>query len=734
MEKILIKPSSKEIILRSKPEDGHVDVFSYNYEGTSSNNLGSLFIVGHIQPASEDTSYMINLVASLAKREYYSKTDVAPKDAFSKTLKKINEVLQDFFRNKDLRVNIGLFAVAGENIFISRLGKFKIILGRDNQDIDILNNINLFAKEHIQEKEFSNVISGKIMPQDKIFAFYPGRSIVSREKNIKSLLLKLTADDFADKLNVIKKSNDAFLCAGVHITINKYKESAVIKDPQPRELRKIEPSLQEPQISAQPILTNASKTSPQKPTSPDLPNIRPINTKPDVQVTKNDMPSSSQISKTEPKPVRQPEKGNVYYPGNKNTTGDSSTKNSAPDPATFIRPTEFSSAKKENFLNIMLKKYKPNGIYIIGREPASRKKIVLAGFLVLGVIVLAVIAKLTFMPFLPIPGINSESDKAMNALIDKTSTDLASAQSYISQNNLYEARRLLLDSLSSLGKSDISDSEKIREARLEILSTLNQIDKTVSSSPNLLYQIAQDLGKGSLLSSAKDKILVYVPSLNQADSGSLIQSSESGIEDTAKIDNFNPLYILGGKDLVVMVSKLADTLGSILIKGGDIKTTSLVLSGSAINFYSYQDNLYVLTSDGIYKIIDAVNGKSNPVSWLNKDVILPAQPLLIAVDSRIYVVTKNGTLVTYYKGDKVSETSTSLPINTNSVLLTTPDSASLYIVDKEFGRIYVVAKESGALSKTLELDSNQSLISASISDSGTIYLLTADNKVWKVVP
>ena len=312
MEKILIKPSSKEIILRGKPEDGHVDVFSYNYEGTSSNNLGSLFIVGHIQPASEDTSYMINLVASLAKREYYSKTDVAPKDAFSKTLKKINEVLQDFFRNKDLRVNIGLFAVAGENIFISRLGKFKIILGRDNQDIDILNNINLFAKEHIQEKEFSNVISGKIMPQDKIFAFYPGRSIVSREKNIKSLLLKLTADNFADKLSAIKKSNDAFLCAGVHITINKYKESAVIKDPQPRELRKLEPSLHEPQIPAQPTLTNISKTSPQKPVSSDSSNISPINTEPNIQVTKNDMTSSAQILKTESKPDRQLENGNAY--------------------------------------------------------------------------------------------------------------------------------------------------------------------------------------------------------------------------------------------------------------------------------------------------------------------------------------------------------------------------------------------------------------------------------------
>src|SRR3989344_7825222 len=164
MEKIFIKPDSKEIVFRGKPEDGHVDVFSYNYEDNAATNLGGLFIVGQVQPATEDTSYMVNLVASLAKREYYSKSDIAPKEAFSKTLKKINEVLQDFFKNKDLDVNIGIFAVAGENIFISRLGKFKIFLARDNKNVDILNNINLFNKEHIQEKEFSNVISGKILP------------------------------------------------------------------------------------------------------------------------------------------------------------------------------------------------------------------------------------------------------------------------------------------------------------------------------------------------------------------------------------------------------------------------------------------------------------------------------------------------------------------------------------------------------------------------------------------
>ncbi|MBI2064995.1 MAG: hypothetical protein HYT62_03020 [Candidatus Yanofskybacteria bacterium] len=710
MEKIVIKPSSKEIVLRGKPEDGHADVFSYNYEGSSDNSLGSLFIVGHVQPATEDTSYMVNLVASLAKREYYSKTDVAPKDAFSKTLKKINEVLQDFFHNKDLRVNIGLFAIAGENIFISRLGKFKIILGRDNQDIDILNNINLFTKEHIQEKEFSNIISGKVMPQDKIFAFYPARSIVSREKNIKNLLLKLTASDFADELGTIKKSSDAFLCAGIHITISKHKEMAVIKDPQPRELREPEPSFQKSQNLNQPITVNAPKISAKK-TSPA-----------DAQ-TQEEIVSPSLALKTET-PAEQPKKNNAYAP-----------ENSSPDPSTFIHSAEFSSAKKENFISLILKKYKPGGTYMIGRQSISKRKIILTGSAIIGLVLVVIVAKLTFMPFLPIPGIDSESDKAMSALLNQAETNLKSAQSYTEQGNLYEARRLLLESLSALGKSGISDSKDIDETRLEILSNLDQIDKAVSSPPSLLYQISQESGNGSLLASPdKDNILTYATSPDQADSGNLVQSGESSVENTIKVSGFSPLYLMGGKNMIVMINALADKIGSVAINGGDLKTTPLALSGSAINFYPYQDNLYILTSDGIYKILDAANGKSNPVSWLNKDVFLPAQPLLVAVDGNVYVITKNGTLVTYYKGDKKSEYNTSLSINTDSTLLTTTDSPSLYIVDKEFGRIYVVAKESGSLSKTLKLDSDQSLVSASISETGTIYLLTADNKVWKVTP
>jgi len=682
MERILIKPVAKEIVLRGKPEDGHVDVFSYNYEGSAVNGLGSLFIVGHVQPASEDTSYMINLVASLAKREYYSNLDTAPKDAFSRTLKKINEVLQDFFRNKDLKVNIGIFTVAGENIFISRLGKFKIILARDNQDIDILNNINLFSKEHIQEKEFSNIISGKVIPRDKILAFYPGRSIVSREKNIKGYLVKSEADEFSEKLNSIKKSSDNFLCAAVHITINKYNEPTVVKTPQPRELAEPQTKQDAEHVRGfvrgepKPVVAKLTKQQ-DKMISPDETNVRPASLKPKIEPpVKIEAPAIVPPVDIKPEPLQS---GNVYYPGKTNLSPTETAPKEPASPqesATFMRPTEFSSAKKDNLLDIILKKFKPSGVYIIGIGQGrifSKKKLILTGS-VLAVLVLAIVAKLTFAPSwpIPVPGVSSPEKKAAEELARRAEAGLESAKVQINQNNLLEARRVLRSYFEALD-AQTQKTEHLNKIEGDIIATLDELDKAVSSAPSLFQEVPQSLE-------------------NDFQIWSLVWS----------------------------------------LAKGEIKIEKPDLAG--INFYPYQDNLYILSVDGIYKIADGLKGKTSAVAWLDQDAALPLDPVSLAVDSKVFVINENGILATYYKGDKIAEMNTSTPVDKGSALLTTQNSAFLYIVNKSFGRIYVITKEAGNLVKTLKLGNEEPIVEASIGDDGTIYLLSKDNKVWKVVP
>lgn len=667
MEKIFIKPDSKEIVLRGKPEDGHVDVFSYNYEPGTANGLGGLFIVGHVQPATEDTSYMINLVASLAKREYYAKPDMAPKESFSKTLKKINEVLQDFFRNKDIKVNVGIFAVAGENIFISRLGKFKIILGRDNQNVDILNNISLFNKEHIQEKEFSNIISGKIMPKDKIFAFYPGRSIVAREKNIKLDLLKLGSEDFAEKLNVIKKTNENFLCAGIHIEINKHVEPAIIDAPQPQELR-----------SPKAVLAKISKAAKDKVIAsiPDDQTVRPVEKsrittleKPPIKIEKTPPPQEEVQQQ-----IVENAEGNVFYPGHNNLSMAGPQSKPIEESATFIRPSEFSTGKKDGFMSSMLRKYKPNGIYMIGSQPFMTKKKLITTVSLLAVIVLVVVAKYTFAPYLPIPvpGGASPAEKASEELIKQAEGGLESAKVQINQNNLLEARKILRTYYESL-EAETHKTQHLNKAQGEILATLDELDKAVDSSPSLLQEVTQ-----------------------------------------APADEFQSWSLIWS-----------------MVKG-ELKIEKPDLAG--IGFYPYQDNIYVLANDTIYKIADGLKGKKSAVGWLNKNVSLPTNPVSLAIDSKVFVINEGGTLTVYYRGDKVAEINTSIPVEKGSALLTAANSANLYLIDKSFGRIYIIAKETGILEKTLKLNSQEPIIDASITDDGMLYILSKDNKVWKITP
>ena len=230
-------------MLKGSGKDGSSDLFSYDYADPAQRGLGHLYVVGNIQAGQAaaaddiDVGYVINLVASLAKREYYSKAETEPKAAFGAALKKINGVIEEFFKQKDTKINIGIFAIAGSQIHISKLGKFKILLARDGENVDILNNIDLFKKETTQEKQFSNIISGAVSEGDRILAFYPSRVMSAREKLLKTSLLELGQDDFAKKLESVKNDKQDFACAAVHVELRKSKEPASEPKPQPKELQ-----------------------------------------------------------------------------------------------------------------------------------------------------------------------------------------------------------------------------------------------------------------------------------------------------------------------------------------------------------------------------------------------------------------------------------------------------------------------------------------------------------------
>src|SRR3990167_4195074 len=116
MEKIFLKPTQTEILINGPQKEGHLDIYSYDYNADENKRvLGSLYLIGNVNQPEESTeettndapdiAYMVNLVASLAKREYYSKPSLTPKEAFAGTLKKINEIVDEFFKNRGVKIN-----------------------------------------------------------------------------------------------------------------------------------------------------------------------------------------------------------------------------------------------------------------------------------------------------------------------------------------------------------------------------------------------------------------------------------------------------------------------------------------------------------------------------------------------------------------------------------------------------------------------------------------------------
>ncbi|KKT81614.1 MAG: hypothetical protein A3B99_00655 [Candidatus Yanofskybacteria bacterium RIFCSPHIGHO2_02_FULL_44_12b] len=624
MEKISIRPKTKEILIRSEAPDGHSDLFSYNYWGESDavpprenseelgKKLGSLFVVGQVKPATEETSYMISLVASLAKREYYSKPELGPKEAFSAALKKINEALEDFFRNEEVKINIGLFIIAGENIFISRIGKFKIVLARDGQDIDILNNITLFSKDHIQEKEFSNIISGKIFAGDKILAFYPSKSLSSREQYIRSNLAKSDPEQFVERLNLIKTERENFECAAIYASIEKFKEAAVFKRPQPQEMK-------EKMRAAQAALTAEPMKKPTAPTIEDKPTNTPAQPKKD------------------PAPLEPPI--------------------DVPPPS--MMPSEVSLGKKPNALMSFIGKFnfkKTKGLGSIKSLSRSNGKLKY-------IVIIAVVVLIGgFAAFKMFWGLSPEK-KALKNYEKQAQTAVETAKEQINLGNFFEARKTILESLNGTALSAENKSTS------ELIDLLDKLDGAVPAGARMTDALPEEIGRRNVVLRAEEEKL---------------------------------------------------------------KTGQYQLPSPAIDSDLYEDNLYILSADSIYKVLDASKGTNAPTKWLSTGASL-FDPALIAVDRNVYVLNKLGQLTVYYKGEKTKEFNSDLFVSPeNDILLTTKDSPNLYVVNKKLARIYVITKDSGSLSAVFRTESVGSVLAAYADKDGTIYLFNNQDQVWEV--
>lgn len=646
-EKIILKPTVKELLHRNGEDGVHFDVLSYQGAGNRERILGSLFVIGQIKYSEEDLSYAISLISSLAKREYYSEQSLQnqnAKKAFEYTLGKLNEILEDFFKNKNLKLNVGLAAISGNDIYISRLGKLKVALARNDKYVDILNNVDLFSKDSEGAKQFSNIISGKLHPQDKILAYFPTRSFTAREKQLNELFVKENQEVFGQKITHLAANVNNFSCCGIHIDMQEVKE-----------------------IPIEDSFKNATEVS-----------------------TDNQNDTTVKIASETARPA--------------SPTGGSEP---SPQESPRIIPAEFNITRRGTFLTFAVGQfYKLKKMGKLNFWARSRGFLLIAGVVMLPLAVIIIVR-------------STGPSSVVKSAINKAGENFKLAQSRLNQSNVKEARILLQATL--FDTAGISN-KKMDGIRQEINQTLGGINHTSDKQPQLYFDPASNNN------SFKAGLIAIFDNLISAasDTGSVFSLSPDGVSELAQFKT-TPRFLFNSKSYISVFNG-SDGFGAY-----DLKTKKTVLYSlnepvPATDTVIYENNLYVLAANNIYKYTDATTGGIKRTTWASDDS--NGTLVAITVDGNVYALNSEGKLIKYLKGKKISELDLQLTPTSGSRIFTFKDSAFIYLTDKTAGLVYVFDKSSGELKITYDLSSVGSINDISIAPDGTVWILSTDNKVW----
>jgi len=207
-------------------------VFVYEPENFEQQKLGTLFGIIKISDTSEESSFVANFLASVLKKEYFSKTDRPADIAFEVALKKANLALGELARQGSVKWSGKISFVAGalekNNLHFSKLGATASLLLRGGMIADIGEGMGIEtgkAEAH-PLKTFSDISSGKIEFGDcLIFATNDLLDIFSLEE-IRQNATFFPRDEFPEVLSASLMANSELSGA---IVVNMVSEEEALR-------------------------------------------------------------------------------------------------------------------------------------------------------------------------------------------------------------------------------------------------------------------------------------------------------------------------------------------------------------------------------------------------------------------------------------------------------------------------------------------------------------------------
>lgn len=155
--------------------------------------------------------------------------------------------------------------------------------------------------------------------------------------------------------------------------------------------------------------------------------------------------------------------------------------------------------------------------------------------------------------------------------------------------------------------------------------------------------------------------------------------------------------------------------------------------GKLTKLWIYNGNLYLLDSnkDQIYKYLVASEGYSAKSSYFKENQAIKLDPEAdMAIDSSVYIASKD-RVYKYISGARDSF-SVSFPADEErafSRLFTSPDTAKLYVLDREHAKLYILSKE-GQYEKQIESSTLASADDVVVYDTAKSIYVLVDDKIY----
>jgi hypothetical protein len=181
----------------------YLHTFRFEPKNIALQSLGSVFGIFEIEDHSEDSAYIVNFLASVAKKEYFAHPKRTAIESLEATLHKINIALSELIKQDNTawlgKFNAALCVLEKNNLHFSVSGGAKTLLVRKGLLSDISEGLAEESELH-PLKTFTEVSSGRLLLEDKIILTTPGLFDIFSPQELQKNAERFTNEKFSQFL------------------------------------------------------------------------------------------------------------------------------------------------------------------------------------------------------------------------------------------------------------------------------------------------------------------------------------------------------------------------------------------------------------------------------------------------------------------------------------------------------------------------------------------------------